>query len=133
VRLTLGPRDLAARSVEVARRDTLTKQNIPLEGIEDTIIQLLDEIQNNILNKATKFRDENIHKADTMDEFRQILNEKGGFISAHWDGTTETELKIKEETKATIRCIPLTRENEEGRCIFSGRPSQGRVIFAIAY
>lgn len=133
VRLTLGPRDLAARSVEVARRDTLTKQNMPLEGIEDTIMHLLDEIQSNILDKATKFRDENIRKADTMDEFRQILNEKGGFISAHWDGTTETELKIKEETKATIRCIPLTRGNEEGKCIFSGKPSAGRVLFAVAY
>jgi prolyl-tRNA synthetase len=133
VRLALGPRDLQNQTIEVARRDTLTKEVLPMEGIDDLVEQLLNDIQENIYRKALSFRDENIRKADSWDEFREILNEKGGFISAHWDGTVETELKIKEETKATIRCIPLDAEQEEGKCIYSGRPSSQRVLFAIAY
>ncbi len=133
VRLALGPRDLQNGTIEVARRDTLTKEVLPIEGIDEVIEQLLKDIQENIYQKALSFREENIRKADSWDEFREILNEKGGFISAHWDGTVETELKIKEETKATIRCIPLDAEQEEGKCIYSGKPSSQRVLFAIAY
>jgi prolyl-tRNA synthetase len=133
VRLALGPRDLQNGTIEVARRDTLTKEVLPMDGIDGVVEQLLKDIQENIYRKALSFRNENIRKADSWDEFREILNEKGGFISAHWDGTVETELKIKEETKATIRCIPLDAEQEEGKCIYSGKPSSQRVLFAIAY
>ncbi len=133
VRLAIGPRDLLNGTVEVARRDTLTKEVMPVEGIAERIEKLLAEIQENIYRKALAFRNENTRKADSWDEFKTILNEKGGFISAHWDGTKETELKIKEETKATIRCIPLEGEAEEGKCIYSGKPSTGRVLFAVAY
>lgn len=133
VRLALGPRDLQNGTIEVARRDTLTKEVLPIDGIDGVVEQLLKDIQENIYRKALSFRNENIRKADSWDEFREILNEKGGFISAHWDGTVETELKIKEETKATIRCIPLDAEQEEGKCIYSGKPSSQRVLFAIAY
>jgi prolyl-tRNA synthetase len=133
VRLAMGPRDLMNGTVEVARRDNLTKEVVPVNGIADTIEKLLTDIQENIFSKALTFRNENIRKADTWEEFKTILTEKGGFISAHWDGTTETELKIKEETKATIRCIPIDAEPETGKCIYSGQPSQQRVLFAIAY
>jgi len=133
LRLALGPRDLQNGTIEVARRDTLTKEVLPIDGIDGVVEQLLKDIQENIYRKALSFRNENIRKADSWDEFREILNEKGGFISAHWDGTVETELKIKEETKATIRCIPLDAEQEEGKCIYSGKPSSQRVLFAIAY
>jgi prolyl-tRNA synthetase len=133
VRLAIGPRDLENGTVEVARRDTLTKETVPVDHIDTIVENLLAGIQENIYRKALVFRNANIRKADTWDEFKQILQEKGGFILAHWDGTTETELKIKEETKATIRCIPLERELEEGNCIYSGKSSQGRVLFAIAY
>lgn len=133
VRLAMGPRDLANGTVELARRDTLEKQVLPVDNIDETIEALLDEIQENIYRKALSFRNENIRKADTWDEFRQILEEKGGFVSAHWDGTAETEKRIKDETKATIRCIPIDAEPEEGKCIFSGKPSSKRVLFAVAY
>jgi prolyl-tRNA synthetase len=133
VRLAMGPRDLENGTVEVARRDTLTKETLPVENIEIVVENLLTEIQENIYQKALSFRNSNIRKADSWDEFKQILEDHGGFISAHWDGTAETELKIKEETKATIRCIPLERDSEEGKCIFSGKPSSGRVLFAVAY
>jgi prolyl-tRNA synthetase len=133
VRLAMGPRDLENGTVEVARRDTLYKETIPVENIADVVDNLLAEIQENIYRKALSYRDSNIRKADSWEEFKQILEEHGGFISAHWDGTAETEQKIKEETKATIRCIPLERENEEGKCIFSGKPSSGRVLYAVAY
>jgi prolyl-tRNA synthetase len=133
VRLAMGPRDLENGTVELARRDTLTKETMPVENIDMVVENLLAEIQENIYQKALTFRDANIRKADSWEEFNQILEEHGGFISAHWDGTAETEQKIKEETKATIRCIPLERDGEEGKCIFSGKPSAGRVLFAVAY
>ena len=133
VRLAMGPRDLENGTVEVARRDTLTKEVLPVENIDATIETLLAEIQENIFRKALRFREENIRQANSWEEFKTLLNEKGGFISAHWDGTSETETKIKEETKATIRCIPLDAQEEEGVCIYSGKPSSRRVLFAIAY
>ncbi len=133
VRLGIGPRDLENGTVEVARRDTLTKEFAPLENIDQYVSDLLDEIQQNIYQKAFDFRAENTTKVETYDEFKEVLNTKGGFISAHWDGTSETEQKIKEETKATIRCIPFEGEEEEGVCIYSGKPSKKRVLFALAY
>lgn len=133
VRLAIGPRDLTNGTVELARRDTLTKENVPAEGIADRIEKLLDEIQQNIYNKALTFRDSMITKVDTYDEFKRVLAEKGGFILAHWDGTPETEEQIKNETKATIRCIPVDAPAEEGKCIISGKPSHRRVLFAKAY
>ena len=133
VRLAMGPRDLENGTVEVARRDTLSKEVVPLEGISEYIGNLLDEIQQGIFNKALDFRTKNITKVDTWDEFKEILNRKGGFIWAHWDGTSETEDKIKSETKATIRCIPLENEQEEGVCVYSGKPSKERVLFGLAY
>ncbi len=133
VRLALGARDIAAGTIEVARRDTLEKMTMPQEGIVDHIVELLDLIQKNIFEKARKFRDSMITRVDTWDEFCRVLNEKGGFISAHWDGTVETEIAIKEATKATIRCIPMDAEEEEGKCIYSGKPSHRRVLFAISY
>ncbi len=133
VRLAMGPRDLANGTVEVARRDTLTKEILPVENIEEVIEKLLTDIQENIFRKAQVFRDENIRKADTWEEFKNLIAEKGGFVSAHWDGTTETEVRIKDETKATIRCIPLDSVEEEGTCIYSGKPSSRRALFAIAY
>jgi prolyl-tRNA synthetase len=133
VRVAIGPRDLENNKAEVARRDTKEKKVIEWEGIEDYIVQLLDEIQENLFNKASDFRTQNTTPADTYDEFKNILEEKGGFIAAHWDGTIETESRIKEETKASIRCIPLDAKEEEGKCIFTGKPSQRRVLFAKAY
>jgi prolyl-tRNA synthetase len=133
VRLAMGPRDLENGTVEVARRDTLSKEVVPLEGISDYIEKLLGEIQQGIYNKALDFRTKNITKVDTWDEFKDTLKRKGGFIWAHWDGTSETEDKIKAETKATIRCIPLENEHEEGKCVYSGKPSKQRVLFGLAY
>lgn len=133
VRLAIGARDLQNNVIEVARRDTKEKQSVSLDGIELYIKQLLEEIQQNIYNRALAFRDEHITKADTWDEFVQLLDTKAGFISAHWDGTAETEDKIKELAKATIRCIPLNNPLEDGKCIFTGNPSTQRVLFAIAY
>ena len=133
VRLAMGPRDLANGTVEVARRDTLEKQVMPIENIDGQIEKLLEEIQENIYRKALNFRNENIRNADTWDEFKQLIEEKGGFVSAHWDGTKETEQIIKTETKATIRCIPLDSQPEAGKCILTGKPSERRVLFAIAY
>jgi prolyl-tRNA synthetase len=132
VRLGLGMRDLDARTVEVARRDTLTKESRPLDGIVDHIKTLLDEIQANIYEKARAFREANTFRVDAWDEFKDQI-EKGGFILAHWDGTAETEEKIKNETKGTIRCIPLDAPHEEGKCVYTGAPSKQRVIFARAY
>jgi prolyl-tRNA synthetase len=132
VRLGIGMRDLENGTVEVARRDTLTKESRPLDSIVDHVTLLLDEIQQNIYQKALKFREENTFRVDTWDEFKKQI-EKGGFILAHWDGTTETEEKIKDETKATIRCIPLDAPLEEGKCVYSGKPSNKRVVFARAY
>jgi prolyl-tRNA synthetase len=132
VRLGLGMRDLENGTVEVARRDNLTKESRPLEGIADYIGELLDEIQANIYQKALDFRVQNTFRVDTWEDFKAQL-ETGGFIAAHWDGTAETEEKIKQETKATIRCIPLDAEEEDGVCIYSGQKSSKRVLFARAY
>jgi prolyl-tRNA synthetase len=133
VRLALGPRDLENGTVEVARRDTLEKKVVPVEGLSAYILDLLNDIQHQIFNKALQFRNEKTTKANSWEEFKELLKNKGGFVSAHWDGTTETEEIIKNETKATIRCIPLDNELEEGVCIYSGKPSKQRVLFALAY
>ncbi len=133
VRLAIGPRDLENQTVEVARRDTLQKFTVPLEGIAEYIQNLLEEIQQNIYRKALDFRSNNTVRVDTWEDFKEMAANKGGFILAHWDGTSETEDRIKNETKATIRCIPLDNVQEEGVCIYSGKPSTQRVIFAVAY
>ena len=133
VRIGIGARDIANNVVEVARRDTKEKKSYPMEGLAESIISLLDEIQLNIYNRAKTYREEHITKAETWEEFVHLLDEKTGFISAHWDGTPETEEKIKELTKATIRCIPLNNEQEDGKCILTGNPSSERVLFARAY
>lgn len=133
VRLAIGGRDIENKTVELARRDTREKQTVAQEGLDIHIAQLLDEIQENIYNKAESFRAEHITEANTYEEFKSLLDGKAGFISAHWDGTPETEQKIKEETKATIRCIPLDNALEDGVCIYSGKPSIQRVLFARAY
>ncbi|MCI6625826.1 MAG: proline--tRNA ligase [Sodaliphilus sp.] len=132
VRLVLGARDIENGTIEVMRRDTLEKETVTIEGIEGYVEKLLDDIQNNIYTKALNHRLEMTTKVDTWEDFKTQI-EKGGFILAHWDGTTETEEKIKEETKATIRCIPLDGEEEEGKCIYTGKPSKRRVIFARNY
>lgn len=133
VRVAMGARDVANGTIEVARRDTLTKESLPVEGIEQTINNLLTEIQQNIYDKAIKFRAEMTTKVDSYDEFKRVLEEKGGFILAHWDGTPEVEQQIKNETKATIRCIPLDAPDEDGISLISGKPSKRRVIFAKSY
>ena len=132
VRLAIGQRDLEEGTVEVMRRDTLEKETVKFEGITDEVVRLLDDIQSNLYNKAKKMRDERITTADTYDEFKEKI-EKGGFILAHWDGTTETEEKIKEETKATIRCIPFDGDPTPGVCMVTGKPSARRVLFARSY
>ncbi|MEO6819680.1 MAG: proline--tRNA ligase [Ginsengibacter sp.] len=133
VRVAVGARDLAQNMVEVARRDKKTKENVSIDGLSDRLKNLLDDIQENIYNKAKLFRDDNVTKADTWEEFVKLLDEKGGFISAHWDGTAETEEKIKDLSKATIRCIPLNNLQEEGVDLLTGKPSRERVLFARAY
>ena len=134
VRLAIGPKDLENNSVEIARRDTKTKEFFSLEGdLTQKIADLLEDIQNSIYQNALNYREEHTTKVDSYDEFKEVLESKGGFVSAHWDGTAETEEKIKDETKATIRCIPLNAEEEEGTCIYSGKPSGRRVLFAKAY
>ncbi len=133
VRLTIGPRDIENKTIEVARRDTLTKETIPADSIFEYIPKLLDDIQKNILNKAIRFKEENTFYVDKWEDFIHTLDNTGGFIMAHWDGTPETEQKIKEETKATIRCIPFDSPEEEGKCIYSGKLSKKRVLFARSY
>jgi prolyl-tRNA synthetase len=133
VRLAIGARDLANNVAEVARRDTREKSSVSLDGITGHIINLLDDIQSNIYQKALEFRNRHITPANNWDEFVALLDSKTGFISAHWDGSPETEEKIKEQTKATIRCIPLGNQPENGTCILSGKPSSQRVLFARAY
>ena len=133
VRLVVGPRDLANGTVEMMRRDTLVKENVALEGIENLVEQTLEDMQKTIFEKALNFRNSMITKVDSWEEFKDVLENKGGFILAHWDGTTETEVAIKEATKATIRCIPFDTVDEEGVCVFSGKPSQRRVLFARSY
>jgi prolyl-tRNA synthetase len=135
VRLVLGGRDLENGTIEVMRRDTLEKETLSLDGIEQKVKEMLDDIQANIYQKALKLRESQTYKVDTWDEFKEQI-EKGGFILAHWDGTTETEERIKEETKATIRCIPMVADEESlqpGKCVYSGKPSARRVLFARAY
>ena len=134
VRIAIGPRDLENGVVELSRRDELTKESVPQGGLAERISSLLEEIQKNIYAKALAFRDKNIIKVDTWDDFKEKITQ-GGFLLCHWDGTVETEERIKEETKATIRCIPIDTAvcEEEGKCIYSGRPSHRRVLFAIAY
>ncbi|MEO7264313.1 MAG: proline--tRNA ligase [Ferruginibacter sp.] len=133
LRIAIGLRDIENNVVELARRDTLSKETVSLDGIAQHINALLGEVQQSMYDKALQFRTDNIRKADSWDEFVKLLDEKGGFISAHWDGTSETEDKIKTQTKATIRCIPLDNPVEEGKCILSGNPSGQRVLFARAY
>ncbi len=133
VRLAVGPRDIENATVELARRDTKEKRVVKASEVVDIVPTLLDEIQKNIYQKALTFREQMTSYVDTYDEFKKILDEKTGFVLAHWDGTVETEAIIKDETKATIRCIPLDSKMEEGKCIYSGKPSKQRVLFARAY
>jgi prolyl-tRNA synthetase len=133
VRLAIGPRDMENKTFEVARRDTLEKQVVPSEGIVEHISALLEEMQEAIFDRAKAFRDAHITEVDSYEEFREVLNSKGGFLSAHWDGTDATEQRIKEETKATIRCIPLHPTTDTGTCMVTGKPSARRVLFAKAY
>lgn len=133
IRIAIGARDIEQNVAEVARRDNKTKETMSLDGLADALNHLLNDIQENIYNRAAQFRNEHITKADDWEYFVKLLDEKGGFISAHWDGTPETEDKIKELTKATIRCIPLDNKKEEGKCILTGNPSGERVLFARAY
>ena len=133
VRIAIGARDIENNTIEIARRDTKEKISVAIDGLSVRIINLLQQIQQDMFDKAKAYRDEHITPADSWDEFVQLLNEKGGFVSAHWDGTPETEEKIKEQTKATIRCIPLNAMEEEGKCILTGNPSNKRVLFAQAY
>jgi prolyl-tRNA synthetase len=133
VRLAIGPRDMENGTLEVARRDTLEKEIISQDQAADHVEQLLEDIQTSIYQKALKFREDNTYYVDDYEEFKTIMEEKGGFVWAHWDGTAETEAKIKDETKATVRCIPVDGKEEEGKCIYSGKPSKQRVVFARAY
>ncbi|WP_055445160.1 proline--tRNA ligase [Lacinutrix himadriensis] len=133
LRIAIGPKDLENGTVEIARRDTKTKEVIAIDNLTSTVETLLEEIQNSLYKKALDFRDSHITEVDNFDDFKEILNNKGGFISAHWDGTTETEDKIQELTKATIRCIPMDTKEEDGKCVFTGNPSKRRVLFAKAY
>ena len=133
IRIVIGPKDLENSTLEIFRRDNMKKEIIDLENVFEKIDFLLEDIQSNIFNSAQKFTQENIRKANTYDEFKSIIKNKGGFVSAHWDGSSETEEKIKKETKATIRCIPIDSKKEEGFCIVSNKPSLQRVLFAKAY
>ena len=133
VRLAIGARDLENGTIELARRDTLTKETVSIEGVEDLIENLMEEIQNSIFQKALDFRTEKTTKVDTYEEFKELLESKTGFFLAHWDGTAETEEKIQTETKATIRCIPFEGDGEEGVCMVTGKPSKQRVVFAKSY
>ncbi len=133
IRITIGLRDIEQGTVEIARRDTLEKDVLQMKDIENKVIHLLDQIQNNLFDRALSFRENNTYRVDTWEEFKTVIETKGGFIYAHWDGTQETEEKIKEETKATIRVIPLNNPGETGKCVYSGKPSGQRVVFARAY
>jgi prolyl-tRNA synthetase len=133
IRLGIGPKDIEKGTVELARRDNLTKSFIPQDDLASHVKNLLSEIQSNLFDRALAFRDSHITVCDSYTDFKKVLDSKGGFISAHWDGTEETEMKIKQETKATIRCIPIDTEKKEGKCIYSGNPSSQRVLFAKAY
>ena len=133
VRLALGARDIENGTIEVARRDTLQKETVSIENIEKYVFDLLDTVQKNIYQKAFDYRTQNTHTTDSWEDFKEIIENKGGFVYAHWDGTRETEEAIKEDTKATVRCIPLDNKLEDGKCIYSGKPSNQRVLFAKAY
>lgn len=133
IRLAIGPRDMENGTIEVARRDTLEKETLQMADIDHKVEHLLEQIQENLYRKAFDFREDSTHRADTWEEFTDLIENKGGFVYAHWDGTSETELAIKDKTKATIRLIPIDGEKEEGKCILSGKPSQQRVVFAKAY
>jgi prolyl-tRNA synthetase len=132
LRLTIGPRDLKNNNVELARRDTLDKNIVSRDGIAQKVDELLDTIQDDLYESAQKRIRENTHSVDSYDEFKEVIENEGGFVYAHWDGTAETEEKIKDETKATIRCIPL-EDGEEGKCMVTGEPSEQKVLFARAY
>ena len=129
LRIAIGPRDIDNKVVELARRDTMEKKFVPLDGLSQYIQATLDEMHINLFNRALKFRDDHITEVNNYDEFTSTIIKKGGFISAHWDGTFETEEAIKKETKATIRCIPLTENPQKGKCVYSGKPSPQRVLF----
>ena len=133
LRIGIGPRDVANGTVELARRDTLSKKSVPQSELVGEIQSMLEEIQQALFDRAKNFRTEHITEVDDFDAFKEVLASKGGFVSAHWDGTSETELAIKEATKATIRCIPIDGEREQGSCVYSGKPSNQRVLFAKAY
>ena len=133
IRISIGPRDLENKTIELARRDNLTKSIVPIDSIAVEVERILKDIQLKLFNRALDFRDSNITEANNFKEFEEIIADKGGFVSAHWDGTVETELKIKNLTKATIRCIPIDNKKEKGKCVYSGNPSLGRVIFAKSY
>ncbi|HYE59317.1 MAG TPA: His/Gly/Thr/Pro-type tRNA ligase C-terminal domain-containing protein, partial [Rhodothermales bacterium] len=133
VRLALGPRDVQNGVVEVARRDTGEKQSLPQAGLAEALRRLLDEVQQGLFDRALAFREANTTPVDSYDEFKEVLESKGGFLAMHWDGTAETEARVKEETKATIRCIPFDQVREDGVDPVSGRPSEGRVLYAKAY
>ncbi len=133
VRIAIGPRDIENNTVEVARRDTLEKVTINVDSVDEYIPSLLEDIQKNIYNRALKFREENTYYTDDWDEFTDIIENRGGFVMAHFDGTRETEEEIKNRTKATVRCIPLDSPDEKGKCILTGKPSERRVLFARAY
>jgi len=133
LRLAIGPRDIENGTVEIARRDTLSKETIAIDKLTDYAVKLMTEIQENIYNKSLQFRNDNSYTVDSWEEFKESINNRGGFIYAHWDGSAETEERIKNETKATIRVIPISNNNEEGKCVYSGRPSKQRVVFSKAY
>ncbi len=133
VRLAIGPRDVENGTLELARRDTLTKETVSRDEVSGIVVALMDEIQKNLYKKAQNHRTENTSEVSTYDEFKEVLKTKGGFIYAHWDGTNETEEKVKNETKATIRCIPLDAKDEDGECMVTGKPSKRKVLFAKAY
>ncbi|MBK5209691.1 MAG: proline--tRNA ligase, partial [Flavobacteriaceae bacterium] len=133
LRIAMGPKDLENGTLEIARRDTLEKQNISQNSVVAYVEKTLNEIQENLYNKALQYRETHITEVNSFEEFKEVLNTKGGFVSAHWDGTAETEEKIKDLTKATIRCIPLNNKIEAGKCVFTGETSAQRVLFAKAY
>ena len=133
MRIAIGPKDLENNTVELARRDILTKETVSLDNLVIIVEALLVQIQEDLFKKALDFRNFHITEVNSFEEFKSVLKTKTGFISAHWDGTSETEQKIKELTKATIRCIPTDTLNEAGSCVFTGNPSNGRVLFAKAY
>tara|TARA_Y100000994_G_scaffold178742_1_gene147737 strand:- start:219 stop:848 length:630 start_codon:yes stop_codon:yes gene_type:complete len=133
LRIVIGPKDIQSNSVEIARRDNLVKSKIKINEVVKEVKKILIDMQESLFNKASNFRNKNITLVDSFDDFNKVLNDKGGFVSAHWDGTVETENLIKKKTKATIRCIPYNNKLEDGFCIYSGKPSIQRVLFAKAY